>query len=389
MENFIYENRTRIIFGKGTHLQVGLEIKKIADKILLHYGTTHIKKSGLYEQIVRSLNGAGVSFVELGGVKPNPRLDLVNEGIRLCRNNGIKLILAVGGGSAIDSAKAIAAGVPYNGDVWDFYTGKSSPSDAIAVTTILTIPAAGSESSSSSVITKEEGSLKRGLTNELLRPVFSILNPELTFSLPAYQTSCGAVDIMAHIMERYFTNTRNVDFTDRLCEATLKTVINNVPIALADPYNYDARAEIMWAGCIAHCDLLGTGRIEDWSSHGIEHEISGIYDVTHGAGLAVVFPAWAKYVYKNNIPRFVRFASRVWDVEVDHFYPEKTALEGIKRMEKFFKSIGMPVRLSDMKIDDSRLNEMADKCTDGDRHTLGNFVKLNKNAVRDILRLAI
>lgn len=388
MENFVFENRTKIIFGKGTEMEVGAEVKKHADKILLVYGSNSIKKSGLYEKIAKSLKNAGVNFLELGDIQPNPRLSRVYDGIKICRDNGIKFLLAAGGGSAIDTAKAISVGVPFCGDVWDFYTGKAQPTDALGVATILTIPAAGSESSPSSVITRTEGNLKRGLTTELIRPVFSILNPELTYSLPAYQTACGAVDIMAHLMERYFTNTAHVDFTDRLCEATMKTIIKNISIVMKEPQNYDARAEVMWAGCVAHNDLLGTGRCGDWGSHQIEHEISGIYDIAHGAGLAIVFPAWARHVYKRNIPRFAQFATRVWDVEADYSNPEKTVLNGITAMENFFRSIGMPIRLSDMNIDDKRLEEMADKCTGGNSFTAGNFVKLDKYGVLEVLKLS-
>jgi len=389
MENFVFQNRTKIIFGRDTENQTGGETAKYAKKVLLHYGGGSIKKSGLYDRVVASLKKAGVEIVELAGAQPNPRLSLVKVGIEMCRKNDIKFILAAGGGSAIDSAKAIAAGVPYSGDVWDFYTGRAAPETALDVATVLTIPAAGSEASPSSVITNEEGDLKRGLTNELLRPVFSILNPELTFTLPAYQTACGAADIMAHIMERYFTTTKCADFTDRLCEATMKAIIHNVPVCIREPKNYDARAEVMWAGCVAHNDLLGTGRNQDWSSHGIEHEISGIYDVAHGAGLATVFPAWMKYVYKSNINRFVQFASRVWNVDIDFHNQEKTALAGIAALEKFFSSIGMPVRLKEMDIKDDRLEEMADKCTNNGSHTIGGFVSLDRNAVLEILKLAI
>jgi alcohol dehydrogenase YqhD (iron-dependent ADH family) len=257
------------------------------------------------------------------------------------------------------------------------------------VATVLTIPAAGSESSPSSVITKEEGDLKRGLTCDLIRPVFSILNPELTFTLPAYQTACGAADIMAHIMERYFTTTKCADFTDRLCEAAMKAIIHNVPTCIKEPENYDARAEVMWAGCVAHNDLLGTGRNQDWSSHGIEHEISGIYDVAHGAGLAVVFPAWMKYVYKSNVNRFVQFASRGWNIEIDFNDQEKTALAGIAAIVKFFTSIGMPVRLKEMDVGADRLEEMADKATGNGSRTMGGFMPLDRNAVLEILKLAV
>jgi len=388
MKNFTFQNATKIIFGRGTENQVGEETKKYSSKILFHYGGGSIKKTGLYDRVVKSLRDAGVDFIELPGVQPNPRLSLVQEGIKICRENGINFILAVGGGSVIDSAKAIAAGVPYEGNVWDFYIGKAEVKEALPVATVLTIPAAGSEASTGSVITNEDGWYKRPLDTELLRPVFSILNPELSFTLPPYQTACGAADIMAHIMERYFTNVTNVDLTDRLCEATLKTVIKNIPIVLEEPENYDARAEVMWAGTIAHNDLLGTGRIGDWASHNIEHEISGIYDVAHGAGLAVVFPAWMKYVYKHNINKFAQFVVRVWNVEMDFESPERTVLEGINRLKGFFRQIGLPVSLKELGINDDRLEEMASKATNSGTSTLGKFVKLNKQDVYNILSLA-
>ncbi|MDR0330861.1 MAG: iron-containing alcohol dehydrogenase [Chitinispirillales bacterium] len=389
MENFVFQNKTKIIFGAAAENQVGAEVAAFAKKALLHFGGGSVKKSGLYDRVAGSLKKAGVEFVELGGAQPNPRLSLVREGIELCRKNGIKFILAVGGGSAIDSAKAMAVGVPYGGDVWDFYSGKAVPAEALDVATVLTIPAAGSESSPSSVITNADGDLKRGLTCELLRPVFSILNPELTFTLPAYQTACGAADIMAHIMERYFTTTKCADFTDRLCEAALKTIIHNAPVCVKEPKNYDARAEVMWAGCVAHNDLLGTGRNQDWASHQIEHEISGIYDVAHGAGLAVVFPAWMKRVFRSNVNRFVQFASRVWNIEIDFHNQEKTALAGIAALENFFASIGLPTRLKDMDIGEDRLEEMADKCTGrGGAATIGGFTPLNRGDILEILKIA-
>jgi alcohol dehydrogenase YqhD (iron-dependent ADH family) len=269
----------------------------------------------LYERIVVSLENAGVEFLELPGVKPNPRLSLVNEGIKICRENGINFILAVGGGSAIDSAKAIAIGMPYSGDVWDFFTGKAVPEEALSIGTVLTIPAAGSEASTGCVITNEFGWYKWYVNSQLIHPKFSILNPELAFTLPKSQVVNGASDIMAHIMERYFTAVLNVELTDRLCEAVLKTVINNIPVVLKQPDNYSAWAEIMWAGTIAHNNLLNTGRTGDWASHDIEHELSGIYDVAHGAGLAVVLPAWMKYVYKHDIKRFSQYAVRVWNID--------------------------------------------------------------------------
>ena len=257
MENFRFFNPTAIIFGKDTEKFVGAETKKRGKRVLVHFGGGSIKKSGLYDRVVGSLRESGIEFLELGGVKPNPRLSLVCEGVELCRKNNVDFILAVGGGSVIDSAKAIALGAKYAGDVWDFYMGKTAPTEALPIGCVLTIPAAGSESSQSSVITNEEGKLKRFCDTEILRPRFAIMNPELSFTLPPYQTACGASDIMAHVMERYFTNSRHVELTDRLCESTLKTVIDNVPTALREPQNYDARAEIMWAGAIAHNDLFG------------------------------------------------------------------------------------------------------------------------------------
>jgi alcohol dehydrogenase YqhD (iron-dependent ADH family) len=390
MNNFTYHNATKIIFGKGTESQVGDETKRYATKVLLHTGMGSVKRSGLFDRVTKSLQAAGVDFVELSGVQPNPRLGLVRQGIKLCREQKIGFVLAVGGGSVLDSAKAVAAGVPYSGDVWDFYDGQARPEAALPVGCVLTIPAAGSETSGSSVITKEEGGFKRGLTStEFLRPAFAILNPELTVTLPPFETAVGAADIMSHVMERYFTNTAHVDFTDRLCEATLKGVIRNLPLVLANPRDYDARAELMWLGTIAHNDLLGTGREEDWASHGIEHELSGLYDVPHGAGLATVFPAWMKSVYRHKLPRFCQFAVRVWNVEMDHANPEKTALEGIAKLQGFYTSCGLPVNLKELGVPDDKLGVMADKATAGNRHQLGNFVKLDRNAVLDVLKLAL
>lgn len=386
MRDFIFQSPTKIIFGKSTENLVGNEVKQYSSKILLHYGGGSIKRSGLYDRVIKSLKDAGIEIIELAGAQPNPRLSLVYEGIKICRENAIDFVLAVGGGSAIDSAKAIAAGVPYDGDEWDFHIGKTKPKKVLPIGVVLTLPATGSEASASSVITNENGWYKKGMNSDLIRPKFAIMNPELTYTLPNYQTSCGAADIMAHVMERYFTNTTHVDLTDRLCEATLRTVIKNTPVVLKDPKNYDARAEIMWAGTIAHNGLLGTGREEDWGSHKIEHELSGIYDIAHGAGLSVIFPAWMKYVYKRNINKFVQFASRVWDIEIDLENPEGTALEGINRLETFFKEIGLPIRLKELNIPDDRFSEMAQKCTAA--APVGGFMKLYKEDVINILNLA-
>lgn len=388
MENFVFKNATKIIFGKDTEKLIGQEVRQYTDKVLFCYGGGSIKRSGLYDITVKSLKENDIDYTELSNIKPNPRLSLVKEGVDICREKGIKFILAVGGGSVIDTAKAIAVGVPYNKDVWDFYAGKAQVKEALPVGTILTIPATGSEASNSSVITNEHGWYKKGLSSEYIRPVFSIMDPCLTYTLPPYQTACGASDIMAHVTERYFTNVKHVDFTDRLCEATLKTIINNAPKVLKDPKNYDARAEIMWAGTIAHNDLLSTGRIGDWASHKIEHELSGIYDIAHGAGLSIIFPAWMKYVYKHDIDKFVQYAVRVWDVDLPFDSREEIALEGINRLTVFFKSIGLPVRLRDANIGADRFEEMANKCTDSDTKTIGGFVKLGKNDVLNIYNLA-
>lgn len=386
MRDFVFQSPTKIIFGRDTENQAGTEAKKYGTRVLLHYGGGSIKKSGLYDRVISSLKKEGMEIFELGGVKPNPRLGTIYEGIKLCREKKVDVILAVGGGSVIDSAKAIAVGVPYEGDVWDFFLRKAIPEKSIPLGVVLTIPATGSEASNSCVITNENGWFKKGFNHDINRPCFSILNPELSFTLPPFQTACGACDIMSHVLERYFTNEQHVDLTDRMCEATLRTVIKYAPIALNEPENYDVRAELMWAGTIAHNGLLGTGRVEDWASHRIEHELSGIYDVTHGAGLAVIFPAWMKYVYKHNINRFVQYASRVWDVDPDYNDPEWTALEGIRRTENFFKEIGLPTTLRGLGISDDRFDEMASKSMAFG--PLGGFVKLEKQDVINIYNIA-
>ena len=368
--------------------RVGEETAAYCKKILLHYGGGSIKKTGLYDRVTESLKKAGVEWIELPDVKPNPRLSLVHEGVRLCKENNLGLILAVGGGSVIDSAKAIAMGAMIEGDVWDFYLGKGEPKAALPIGTVLTIPAAGSEASTGTVITNEEGWLKRAVNSELIYPRFSILNPELAFTLPQFQIACGVTDMMAHLMERYFTNVKHVELTDRLLEATMKTIISQAPLVLQNPKNYDAWAEIMWSGTIAHNNLLDTGRLGDWASHDIEHEISGIYDIAHGAGLAVVFPAWMKYVVEHDVNRFVQWAVRVWNVEMDVFDPAAVAKEGIAKMESFFRFLGLGTRLSELGINVDRIDEMADKCTDGNKHTVGNFVKLDRESIKKILELA-
>jgi len=388
MQNFRFCSPTEIIFGKDTHTTVGKETKKYGSKVLLHYGGGHIKRSGLYEQVVSSLTDAGVDFVELGGVKPNPRLDLVHRGIAIARDNGVDFVLAVGGGSVIDSSKAIATGALYDGNVWDFYCGKAAPEATLPVGVVLTIPAAGSEASKSSVLTDVEGGDKRPANFEIQRPKFAIMNPELTFSLPPYQTACGAADIMAHAIERYFTPTKDVEFTDRLCEAGLLTVIGNAPKVLAQPDDYAARAEIMWAGTVIHTDLFSTGRVGDWASHRIEHELSSINDVAHGAGLAIILPAWMQYVYKQDVDRFVQYAVRVWNAPQDFFDPEKTALEGIARTKAYFKSIGLPVSLAEIGIGEQHFERIIGNCTKDAEGKMGSFMRLGDDDMRAILEIA-
>lgn len=384
MENFNFHSYTNFIFGKDTQSQVGAEVKKRAGKVLLHYGGGSIKKYGLYDQITSSLRECGVEFVELGGVQPNPRLTLVHQGIALCRKEKVDFILAVGGGSVIDSAKAIAVGCNYMGEVWDLFEGKEIRHKVLPVGVVLTIPAAGSESSPNMVITKEDGLLKKGLRCEDARPQFAILNPELTYSLPFYQTACGVSDMLAHTMERYFSNSTGVDVSDRMCEGVMRSILHTAPYLKEHPNDYNARANIMWAGTVAHNGILGCGRIEDWGSHGIEHEISAIYDIAHGAGLSIIFPAWMKYVYNQNITRFLQFAVRVMDVDMEYYNPETIILEGIRRLEAFYQRIELPIRLSEIGIDSSRFEEMARKAA-----PRGNLKVLHQEDIVNIYKLAL
>ncbi len=392
MDSFVFQNATKIIFGKDTEKLVGSELKKEGAKnILLIYGGGSIKKSGLFGRVEASLKENGIGFTELGGVVPNPRIGLVREGSKLCREKNIDFILAVGGGSVIDSAKAISFGACYDGDPWDFFSGKAEPGEnRIPLATILTIPAAGSEASDSCVITNEELNIKTHFASPLMRPVFSIMNPELTFSLPPYQTACGCMDIMAHVMERYFTKTSHVELADRLCESVLKTVIHNLPIVLKEPENYDARAEIMWAGTIAHNDLIGMGRSHCWFNHALEHQISGYYDIPHGAGLAITFPAWMKHL--SSKPecqrRLCQFATNVWGVEYNYDNPLDTIMQGIERLYSFEKACGLPVSLNEVSIGSEKFELMADNLTGGGKHPAWGFYPLEKSDIIEILKLA-
>ena len=387
MENFIFKNETKIIFGKDTENNVGKEILKYGKKVLFHYGAGSIKKSGLYEKIIRSLEDSGITVFELGGVKPNPVVSLIRQGIKICREEKVDFILAVGGGSVIDSTKAIAMGVNYEGDIWDFFEGKAKLESALPTGVILTIPAAGSESSVVTVITNEDGLLKRGFHSSMLLPKFAILNPELTYTLPVFQVACGAADILAHTFERYFTQSENVDLTDRLCEGLMKSVIENSKIAISSPGNYAAMAELMWASTIAHNGILGTGRIEDWASHRLGHEISALFGITHGASLAVIFPAWMKYVCQYNIKRFAQFAQRVFNVNSDFGDEEWLAQRGIDELVYYLKELGLPTTLSELKIPLDKIDLMAQKAVA--RGPLGNFIKIQKEDAVKIYELAI
>ena len=387
MDNFNFYSPTEFIFGKDTENDCGKYVKKYGGtKVLVHYGSNSAQKSGLLDRVCKSLEDNGIKYVKLGGVKPNPRDTLIYEGIELCRKEKVDFILSVGGGSCIDSAKGIAAGVDYEGDFWDFYCGKEVTS-ALPIGTVLTIAAAGSEGSGASVVTKEDGMLKRDTGSDILRPKFSILNPALTQTLPAYQTACGITDIMAHVFERYFTNTRDVEITDRLCEAVLLTMIKESYKVIKNPDDYQARANIMWAGTVAHNDIVGVGRSQDWNSHMIEHELSGLYDCAHGAGLAVVMPSWMEYVYKHDVMRFAQMAVRIWGCQMNFENPEETALNGIYAFRRFLSDIGMPVNFEQLGAKEEDIPVLIEKFGIGDGET-GGFVKLKAGDIEAILKIA-
>jgi hypothetical protein len=398
MLNFDFKRPTEFVFGRDAENKVGeLLVKYGATKVLVHYGGGSVVRSGLMERVEKSMKDSGISYIKLGGVVPNPEDTLVYEGIELCRKEKVDFILAVGGGSAIDSAKAIAAGVPYDGDFWEFY-GKNEGvrvpiTKALPVGTVLTIPAAGSEGSPNTVISRVTADgpvLKRGAGSLALVPVFSVLNPELNYTLPAYQTAAGVVDMMAHVFERYFTNTQDVELTDRLCEAILLAVIKYAPIAINEPDNYAARANITWAGTVAHNDTCGVGRQQDWATHALEHELSAFYGVAHGAGLAVMFPAWMEYVYTHDLYRFKRFAVNVWGIK-DSGDKLDMAKKGIKATKDFFKLIGMPTNFAEMDVgatkeDIPKILEVLKENLKG--RGLGNFVPLTLDDARKIYEIA-
>ncbi|MBO7353433.1 MAG: iron-containing alcohol dehydrogenase [Lachnospiraceae bacterium] len=393
MFDFKYYTPTKVIFGKNTESRVAELIKEFnGTKVLIHYGGGSVVRSGLLKRVTDTLDAAGIGYVTLGGAVPNPHLGLVYEGIELCRKENVDFLLAVGGGSAIDSAKAIGYGLANEGDVWDFYDYKRQAKAGMPLGVILTIAATGSEMSDSSVITKEEGLVKRGYSSDFGRPRFAILNPELTMTLPDYQTACGCTDIMMHTMERYFTNGGNMELTDSLAEGLLRTVKKNALILKKDPKNYDARAEVMWAGSLAHNGLTGCGNDGgDWMTHKLEHELGGLYDVAHGAGLAAIWGSWARYVYKNCLHRFKRFALNVMEVE-DRGSDEEIALCGIEAMEDFYRSIDMPTNLRELGVKPAEgdLELMAKKCAVGLNGGTGGSAKvLDEAAMLAIYRASI
>ena len=388
MNDFDFYSPTYFVFGRDREAEAGTYVKKFGgSRVLVLYGGQSAKRSGLLDRVLASLNGAGLHTVELGGVKPNPRSGLVYEGIDLCRKEGIDFLLAVGGGSVIDTAKAIAIGVPYEGDFWDFFSGKV-PEKALPVGTVLTIAASGSEGSPDSIITNEKTLDKNSAEADCLRPCFSILDPALTESLPPYQTACGVTDIMAHAFERYFTNTEDVEVTDRLLEGVLLTMLHEGPRVMADPHDYGARANIMWAGMVCHNDMMGVGRKQDWNSHHLEHVLSALYDCAHGAGLAVIMPAWMRYCADHHDGlRMAQMAVRVFGCQMDFADPRRTALEGIAAFRAFLKSIGMPLTFAEIGADPADIPKLVEMNHVGNGVT-GGYVGLTSDAIREIYEIA-
>ena len=392
MENFIYYTPTKVVFGKDEEKNVGKLIKEFkATKVLIHYGGGSAVRSGLIDKVKNALDEEKISYVELGGVKPNPRLSLIYEGIKLAKENGVDFILAVGGGSVIDSAKGIGYGIanPDIEDIWDLYIGKVKTQKCVPIGVILTIAAAGSEMSGGSVVTKEDEQLKRSYNSDNSRPKFAVMNPEFTYTLPKYQIACGIVDIMMHTMERYFSPVGNLEMTDRIAEGVLKNMIKYGKLSLENPKNYEARAEIMWAGSLAHNGLTGCGGIGDWATHQLEHDLGGVYDIAHGAGLAAVWGSWARYVCKENPKRFAQFAENVFDIEKIGT-DEEMALKGIEAMENFYREIDMPTSISQcgIKLSDEDVEMLAEKCSNNETRFIGSFKKLFKEDMAKIYSMA-
>lgn len=385
MNNFYYYNPTEIVFGEGAVAELSKKISREHRNILFHFGGGSIKKTGLYDEVIEEIKKLDVNVFELSGVEANPKLDLVKEGIELCKKEDITFILAVGGGSVIDSAKAIAAGVMYNGDVWDCFLGLHQVTKALPVGVILTLPATGSESSVSSVVTNEETKEKKSIDEDVLRPVFAIMDPKLTMTLPDSQTFPGIMDIMSHVFERYISRTKEVDFTSNLCEGTLKSVMDEAYKLKNDPKDYGARANVMLAGTIAHSGILGLGREEDWASHRIGHELTALYGTTHGVTLGIIMPNWMRYVYKEDVDVFVRMARNVFNV-TEEGEADEIALKGIDRFTEFLKNINLPTTISELGVGDEDFELMAEKCTSAG--PIGRFKKLTKEDVLNILEMS-
>lgn len=389
MDNFEFYSPTEFVFGKDSEREVGKLLERYkATNVFIHYGGGSVIKSGLLDRVKQVMDRHKINYFELGGAMPNPRSGLVYQGIELCKKQKADFVLAVGGGSAIDSAKAIAAGAKYDGDFWDFYDGKAKIRDALPVGVILTIPAAGSEGSQSSVITQEKGMLKRGTTSRFYRPVFAIVNPELTYTLPMYHLSAGIVDMMGHIFERYLTKTEHVELTDRMSEAVLVSIIEAARTIMKDPYNYEARATICWAGTIAHNGVLGVGREEDWVTHFLEHELSAMYDVTHGAGLAVMYPAYMKYTLDEDVNRYRQLAVNVFGVKDELKNPRKVAIEGIQALENFYHEIGMPLTFEEINAKKEDIPALINILRINRGETFGSFKKLTLEDAKNIYLLA-
>lgn len=392
MKDFNYYAPTEVVFGEQSEEQVAALVKKyVGTKVLVHFGGKSAERSGLLDKICQLLTDGGIPFVKLGGVVPNPRLSLAQQGIEFCRQEKVDFILAVGGGSVIDSAKCIAYGVHFAGNVWDFYLGKAAPVSMLPIASVLTIPAAGSEMSEASVITNEDGNVKLGYSNNMARPKFAIMNPRRTFTLPPYQTAAGVTDMMMHTMERYFTKDDDMDLTTDIAEAMLRNMKNAIFAVLKNPEDYRYRAQIMWGGSLMHNGLTGCGISDDWATHQLEHELSGMFDVTHGAGLAAVWPSWARYVMHENLSRFVRFAVNVMDVPNDFTAPEGTALRGIEAMERFYHAIGMPINIKELigrDITDEEIKEMTRKCSRDYKRTCGCLKVLKAEDMEAIYKMA-
>lgn len=392
MNDFTFYSPTKFVFGKNTQSKAGQLCREYgATHVLIVYGGESARKSGLLQQVQDSLAAAGLRISTLGGVQPNPRVSLVRTGISMVREKQIDFILAVGGGSVIDTAKGIGIGANYEHDVWDFFLRTKNPDEMLPVGVVLTIAASGSEGSPNCVLTNEALHVKSGCMSDCMRPRFAILNPELTYTLPPYQTACGITDIMMHTMERYFSLDDDMDVTDGIAESILRTVKETAPVVLAHPSDYHARAQIMWAGSLAHNDLTGCGTTGDWATHMLEHELSGMFDVAHGAGLAAVWGSWARYVLHENPTRFARFAVNVMGVRNDFKSAERTALAGIEAMEAFYRSIGMPTSIHELigrEITDDEISRMAEICSNGGTQTIGALKVLGRSDMENIYKMA-